>query len=156
MPDYCPTLLISSSVRSKWPPQPRYRWVSPFSTAPTMASVPIRAYARADESPNPPGNPSPRASHPPRPLPQNAVDHGNRFSIAQRVQCLTLIAEGFSGRDIEKKTGVKPSAQSYIKKKAFERGFRPDQDPRILDHYVVDGPRSGRPKKITIETVTST
>jgi Transposase len=39
-----------------------------------------------------------------------------------------------------------------MKKKAFERGFRPDQDPRILDYYVVDGPRSGRPKEITIET----
>jgi transposase len=39
-----------------------------------------------------------------------------------------------------------------MKKKAFERGFRPDQDPRILDYYVVDGPRSGRPKEITVET----
>jgi hypothetical protein len=38
-----------------------------------------------------------------------------------------------------------------MKKKAFERGFRLDQDPRILDYYVIDGPRSGRPKKILIE-----
>jgi hypothetical protein len=80
-----------------------------------MASLAIRAYARADGSPNPPRNPSPRnpsprTLHPPRPLPQNAVDHGNRFSIAQRAQCLTLIAEGFSGLDIEKKTGIKRSA----------------------------------------------
>jgi hypothetical protein len=63
-----------------------------------------------------------------------------------------LIAEGFSGLDIEKKTRIKRSAQSYIKKKAFERGFRPDQDPQILDYYVVDGPRSSRPKEITVET----
>jgi hypothetical protein len=38
-----------------------------------------------------------------------------------------------------------------MKKKAFERGFRPDQDPRILDYYVVDGPRSSRLKEITVE-----
>jgi len=63
-----------------------------------------------------------------------------------------LLAEGFSGLDIQKKTGIKPSAQTYMKKKAFNRGFRPDQDPRILDHYVVDGVRPGRPKVITLET----
>jgi transposase len=120
-----------------------------------MASPAIRAYARAGGSPNPPRNPprnpSPQTA-PPRPLPQDAIDHGNRFSIAQRAQCLTLLAEGFSGRDIEKKTGIKPSAQTYMKKKAFDRGFRPDQDPRILDYYVIDGVHSGRPKEITVKT----
>jgi hypothetical protein len=35
-----------------------------------------------------------------------------------------------------------------MKKKAFERGFQPDQDPWILDYYMVDGPRSGRLKQI--------
>jgi len=113
-----------------------------------MAS--IRADASADSSPNPLRIPS-RALPPPRPRPQDAVDHGNRFSIAQRAQCLTLIAEGFSLSEIERKIGIKRATQSYMKKKAFERGFRPDQDPRILDYYVIDGPRSGRPKEITVE-----
>ena len=88
----------------------------------------------------------------PRPLPEDTVDHGHRYSIAQRVQCLTLIVEGFSGVNIELKTGVKPSTQSYIKKRAFERGFRPDIDPRILLHHIEDGARSGRPKEITLAT----
>jgi len=87
----------------------------------------------------------------PRPLPQSVVDHGYRYSIAQRVQCLTLQAEGFSWKDIEVKTGVKQSAQSTIKKRAFQRGFRPEQDPRILEYYVEDGARSGRPKEIAPE-----
>ena len=67
------------------------------------------------------------------------------------MQCLTLQAEGFSKTDIEKKTGIKRSAQTYMRQKAFERGFRPDQDPRILDKYVEDGARSGRPKEVTPE-----
>lgn len=57
-----------------------------------------------------------------------------------------------SGRNIEKKTGVKPSAQSHIKKRAYDRGFRPEQDPRILDRYIHDGEHTGRPKKITMAT----
>ena len=87
----------------------------------------------------------------PRPLPQSVVDRGHRYGIAQRVQCLTLQVEGFLWKDIEAKTDVKQSAQSAIKKRAFQRGFRPEQDPRILEHYVEDGARSGRPKEITSE-----
>lgn len=82
-----------------------------------------------------------------RPLPQGVKDNGNRYTLAQRIQCLTLLAEGFPTADIERKTGVKERSQRYIRKKAFERGFRPEQDPRILESYVADGERSGRPKK---------
>jgi hypothetical protein len=46
---------------------------------------------------------------------------------------------------------VKKRTQSYIKKRAFDRGFNPDEDPRILESYVVDGDRSGRPKEISVE-----
>ena len=46
---------------------------------------------------------------------------------------------------------VSNSQHNLIKKRAYERGFRPDQDSRILEHYVKDGPRSGRPKEITLE-----
>ena len=59
--------------------------------------------------------------------------------------------KGYSGPDIEAKIGVKRAAQFYIKKKAYVRGFRPEQDPRILDFYVQDGTRSGRPKEISLE-----
>lgn len=71
-----------------------------------------------------------------------------RLTLVQRVQCLTLIAEGYSGADIEARIGVKQPAQTKIKKKALERGYRPQEDRRILEYYVQDRPRSGRPKKI--------
>jgi hypothetical protein len=106
-----------------------------------MASHAARAHAFA-------GRQNPAV---PRPLPQSVVDRGHRYGIAQRVQCLTLQVEGFSWKDIEAKTGVKQPAQSAIKKRAFQRGFRPEQDPRILEYYVEDGARSGRPKEITSE-----
>jgi transposase len=120
-----------------------------------MASSALRAHARAGRQPagprTPPPPPPPYGPPPVQPpAPQDVVRP--KYSIAQRVQCLTLLVEGYSGREIERRTGIKPSAQTYMKKKAFDRGFRPDQDPRILDCYVEDGARSGRPKEITLET----
>jgi hypothetical protein len=99
-----------------------------------MASVPLQTV-----------NSSRRRSPPPRPLPQDAIDRGHRYTLAQRIQCLTLLAEGFSAATVEERTGVKEGQQRNIRKKAFDRGFRPEKDPRILESYVVDGERSGRP-----------
>src|SRR5947207_4517431 len=99
-----------------------------------MASIPIRAAAQA--------------SHRPRPLPQGVVDHGHRYTLVQRVHCLVLVTEGYSVAEIEKKTGVSERSQRAIRKKAYDRGFRPEEDPRILESYVIDGVKSGRPKEI--------
>jgi hypothetical protein len=33
----------------------------------------------------------------------------------------------------------------------MQRGFDPKKDPRILESYVIDGERPGRPKEITAE-----
>jgi hypothetical protein len=82
------------------------------------------------------------------PLPQDTVDNGRRYSLAQRAQRLTLQIEGHQWRYIEKKTGITQSTQSKIKKRAYERGFQPNQDPQILDHYIMDGKHSDRPKTI--------
>jgi hypothetical protein len=81
---------------------------------------------------------------PPRPIPQDIIDFGNRYSLAQRIQCLTLITEGFSSAGIERKTGVKERLQRNIKKAQ-------ESDPRILEYYVAGGERSGRPKEISDE-----
>lgn len=35
-----------------------------------------------------------------------------------------------------------------ILEKAKQRGYCPEEDPRILDHYVIDGARLGRPREI--------
>jgi hypothetical protein len=110
-----------------------------------MASLVTRAHARADHQ-----NTTSRTP-PPRPLPQDVVDRGHRYTIAQRVQCLTLLAEGFSGREVEKRTDVKPSAQSHIKKRARDHGFHSEEDPCILNYYVENRERSDRPKEITLE-----
>lgn len=123
-----------------------------------MASSIVRAYARTGNRNTRNHSPShlpPRPSlppSPPDPAPQESAAQRPRYSISQRVHCLALQVEGFSWQDIERKTGVKQSQQSYIKKKAFNRGFRPDVDPRILDHYVEDGKSTGRPKEISVGT----
>jgi hypothetical protein len=101
----------------------------------------------ASTSQNESQRPSPFA----RPLPQGVSDHGNRYTLAQRIQCLTLLSEGFPPAHIEQRTGVKERSQRNIRKKAFDRGFRPDEDPRILESYVVDSDRPGRPKKASTE-----
>jgi hypothetical protein len=89
-----------------------------------------------------------RPSPPPRPLPQGVADRGHRYTTAQRIHCLALLAEGFPAAVVEKKTGVTARSQSNIWKKAKKRGFEPDKDPFVLKTYVVDGERSGRPKEI--------
>jgi hypothetical protein len=100
-----------------------------------MASSAARAHARA--GPQPAGfrtTPSPSLSPPPPPsrgpppfqpsAPQDVVRP--KYSITQQVQCLILLVEGYSGREIKRRTEIKLLAQSYIKKKAFNRGFHPN------------------------------
>jgi transposase len=93
----------------------------------------------------------PRSS-PPRSQSQDTKVYGHRYSPVQRAQCLTLLVEGFSHREIEKKTGIKQSTQINIKRKAFARGFAPEQDSRIFECYVEDSARSGRLKEISPAT----
>ena len=119
--------------------------------------MPLRAQNQIDRQqnpppPRPPPLDRPRNPPPPRPLPQDVIDHGHRYSLAARIHCFALRAEGYSGQDIDKKTGVSQTSQSRIWKKALERGFRPQEDPRILVHYVEDGSRPGRPRNISPET----
>ena len=73
------------------------------------------------------------------------------FTLVQRVQCLTLLVEGFKADYIEQKTDVSERSQRNIRKRAYDRGFNPEQDPRILESYVSDVARSGRPKDISEE-----
>jgi hypothetical protein len=92
---------------------------------------------------------SQRPSSPPRPLPQGAIDRGHRYTTAQRIHCLVLLAEGYPAAAVEQKSGVKRRQQLNIWKKAKERGFEPDKDPFVLETYVVDSERSGRPREIS-------
>ncbi|KIX96816.1 uncharacterized protein Z520_07536 [Fonsecaea multimorphosa CBS 102226] len=92
--------------------------------------------------------PGPRTQ---RPLTrEQASGHtGVRYSVAQRVQTLTLLSVGFSPQQVENLIRVPATQARRIFEKATKRGYRPQEDLRILDHYVEDGVRTGRPKKDT-------
>src|SRR5262249_41826598 len=74
-----------------------------------------------------------------------------RYSLAQRVQALTLLSEGYKTAVVAQKTGIPARTYNNIRKKAKERGFDPIKDTRILKHYVEDGFKPGRPKEVTKE-----
>jgi hypothetical protein len=71
------------------------------------------------------------------PLSENTVDHAVQYSTAQKIQALTLIAEKFSFPLIEQRTGIPRQTLYRIEKTAEQRGFCPDQDPLILEEYVL-------------------
>ncbi|KAF2811428.1 uncharacterized protein BDZ99DRAFT_559437 [Mytilinidion resinicola] len=64
--------------------------------------------------------------------------------VATRAQALTLKSLGIPNGEIERITGIKPRTLRDLWQKAFSRGFDPNA-PKILDSYVEDAPRSGRP-----------
>jgi hypothetical protein len=86
-----------------------------------MASSAVQAHARAGRQPAGPYTPPP-PSPPYRPppfqpsAPQDVVRP--KYSITQRVQCLTLLVEGYSGYKI-KRTGNRLLVQTYIKKESI-------------------------------------
>lgn len=80
----------------------------------------------------------------------------NRYSFAQRVQALTLATHKYNAKYIEAVTGVKPKAQQRIYKTAVTRGYDFLRDPRILDAYVVDGVKPGRPRKKKVDDPATT
>jgi hypothetical protein len=53
--------------------------------------------------------------------------------------------------EITPTTGYNKSTISRIQKKAKEREYKPEKDPKILLTYVEDAPRAGRPKEATPE-----
>lgn len=59
------------------------------------------------------------------------------------------MTEGCPLKLVTQKTGITERTLYRIKKTAAERGFRPEEDPRILEAYVEDAERCGRPQTIT-------
>jgi len=45
-----------------------------------------------------------------------------------------------------------PRTQLNLQRKALERGYDPNIDPKITEHYLEDGRHTGRPKEISLET----
>jgi len=51
-----------------------------------------------------------------RPLPRGVKDSGHRYTLAQRIQCLTLLTEGFPAAHVKEKTGVSERSQRAYSK----------------------------------------
>jgi transposase len=61
-------------------------------------------------------------------------------------------AGGKSNQQIEAATGVSARTINSIYARALERGFDPNQRPMVIeDHHVQNGPRTGRPSKMSDE-----
>ena len=76
----------------------------------------------------------------------------SQHDIATRASILTLKALGKTNADITYVTGFNESTVRSILAKAIQRGFDPSIRPiLILNSYVEDASRSGRPKKQTPE-----
>jgi hypothetical protein len=79
------------------------------------------------------------------------------YDLATRAQALTLKAIlHLDNARIEQLTGLKARTVNSIVDKAFDRGFDPHISPIILDKYIIDAPKSGRPSKQTDEAKDAT
>lgn len=78
------------------------------------------------------------------------VDASNKkqtYTLAQRVQCLTLLSLGYTPKQVEAWIQVRADTARNLLYKARERGYDLAVDPRILERYVEDGKKTGRPRK---------
>jgi transposase len=71
------------------------------------------------------------------------------YDIATRAQALALKLIGRSNAEIEEITGIPPRTLQQIYRRAVERGLEPSKTAKLIDIYIVDAPRSGRPTKQT-------
>lgn len=73
--------------------------------------------------------------------------------IATRASILTLLSMGKTNAEVSSLLTVPKNTIRDILSRAIQRGFDPNLRPlEICDAYLVDAPRSGRPKKQTPET----
>ena len=66
-----------------------------------------------------------------------------------RMQALALYEYGIAHKIITAITKVSKSSIYRLKAQARERGYNPSQSTKLLNSYVTDAPRSGRPSVIT-------
>ena len=71
------------------------------------------------------------------------------YDITTRAQVLGMKISGATNADIKAVTGMSETHIKNLVKIARERGFDEAKDRRILDIYLKDRDRSGRPKKRT-------
>ena len=69
--------------------------------------------------------------------------------IAVRAHVVALKAYGVKSTEIQDRTGINPRTQRDIYARAIKRGFDPTQP--VLSKYVVDDPKTGRPRKTSTQ-----
>jgi hypothetical protein len=84
---------------------------------------------------------------------RKASFHGHRYTKAEKIQALTLWSLGHGQHDIERLLGIKRRSFFHILQTAKKRGYDPKIDFRVLEDYVIDGVRTGRPKKKPVAPV---
>jgi transposase len=78
-----------------------------------------------------------------------------KYDIATRTAAIMMSVFGVEPRHISDWTGIPTETVKTIYKRAIERGFDPSQRPfTLIDAYVADASRSGRPRKHTPELET--
>ena len=70
---------------------------------------------------------------------------------ATRAQALTMLQLNCPIKDITSKTGFDRKTIYRIEKRAKDRGYTLETNPRIQLAYVEDAPHTSRPKKATAE-----
>jgi transposase len=68
--------------------------------------------------------------------------------VGVQIQALTYLELGYTPTEVQARLGVSKSALYRFRRIAIERGYNPQQSGRILLEYLVDAPRSGRPRKV--------
>jgi len=70
------------------------------------------------------------------------------YDIATRAQALTFkLIFKVDNQQIQAMLGMPPSTVNRLVDRAIERGFNPEHSMVILDKYVCDAPKTGRPSK---------
>lgn len=75
------------------------------------------------------------------------------LSTRALIVCLKSPFVGKSTSEIAEETGLSARTINSIYARAIERGFEPNAPLRIDDRFLVDAPRSGRPRKEVAETL---
>jgi transposase len=75
------------------------------------------------------------------------------LSTRALIVCLKSPFVGKSTSEIAKETGLSARTINSIYARAIERGFEPNEPLRIDDRFLVDAPRSGRPRKEVAENL---
>jgi transposase len=70
-------------------------------------------------------------------------------NVGTRIQALCLLEFGVHWSQIVEITGVSKASIYRLRATAIARGYKPEEDKRLLIEYVEDAPKSGRPIKAT-------